>query len=70
MTLATTVPVPTLEQIPAAVHRLETLKTSLAKRSRATYEEHYSAAAFREGLLSAIAGTVSAIAHPELNECR
>lgn len=70
MTFSASVPISNLEQIPAAVHRLETEKTSLAKRSRATYDKHYSPAAFREGLLSAITGTVSAIAHPELNECR
>ncbi|MGB6484632.1 MAG: hypothetical protein WBE86_14190 [Candidatus Acidiferrales bacterium] len=54
MTFTTSVPVSTLEQVPAAVHRLETEKAELAKRSRAVYEKHYSPAAFREGLLSAM----------------
>jgi glycosyltransferase involved in cell wall biosynthesis len=54
MTFATSVPVSTLEQIPDAVRRLETDKKLLASRSRATYEKHYSAAAFREQLLSLI----------------
>jgi len=43
-----------LEQISAVVHRLKTEKNTLAKRSREVYEKHYSPAAFREGLLSAL----------------
>jgi hypothetical protein len=54
MSFGTSVTISTLEQIPAAVRRLKTEKGTLAKRSRAVYEKHYSPAAFREGLLSAI----------------
>jgi hypothetical protein len=56
MTYATSIPISTLQQAPAAVRRLQTEKNSLAKRSRAIYEKYYSPAAFREGLLSAISG--------------
>jgi len=54
MTFSASVLLSALEQIPAAVHRLETEKNTLAKRSREVYEKHYSPAAFREGLLSAL----------------
>ncbi|SRR6266851_4216743 len=54
MTLNTSVLVSALEQIPAAIHRLETEKSTLAKRSREIYEKHYSSSAFREGLLLTI----------------
>jgi hypothetical protein len=54
MTFNTSVLVTALEQIPAAIHRLETEKSTLAKRSREIYEKHYSPSAFREGLLLAI----------------
>lgn len=54
MTFGTSVLVSALGQIPAAIHRLETEKSALAKRSRGVYERHYSPSAFREGLLSAI----------------
>src|ERR1700678_840838 len=54
MTFATSVPVSTLQQVPDAVRRLEAGKKLLAIRSRAAYEKHYSAAAFRERLLSLI----------------
>jgi hypothetical protein len=54
MTFNTSVLVSALEQIPAAIHRLETEKSTLAKRSREIYEKHYSTSAFREGLLLAI----------------
>jgi hypothetical protein len=64
MTFATSVPVSALEQIPEAVHRLEREKDSLAKRSRAIYDKHYSEMAFREGLLSVISTGVSVQANP------
>jgi hypothetical protein len=54
MTFGTSVLVSALGQIPAAIHRLETEKITLAKLGRAVYENHYSPSAFREGLLSAI----------------
>lgn len=54
MTFGTSVTVSTLEQIPVAVHRLDKEKRVLAKQSRAIYENHYSPAAFREGLLLAL----------------
>lgn len=54
MTFGTSVPVSALEQIPYAIHHLESEKSTLAKRSREIYEKHYSTKAFREGLLSAI----------------
>jgi len=54
MTFGTSVMVSNLEQISAVVHRLKTEKNTLAKRSREVYEKHYSPAAFREGLLSAL----------------
>jgi hypothetical protein len=54
MTFSTAVLVSALEQIPAAIHRLETEKSTLAKRSRGIYEKHYSPSVFREGLLLAI----------------
>jgi hypothetical protein len=54
MTFRTSVLVSALGQIPAAIHRLETERSTLAKRSREIYEKHYSPSAFREGLLLAI----------------
>lgn len=54
MTFNTSVLVSALEQVPVAVRRLEMEKSTLAKRSRETYEKHYSPAAFRERLLSAL----------------
>jgi hypothetical protein len=54
MTFNTSVLVSALEQIPAAIHQLETEKSTLAKRSREIYEKHYSPSAFRERLLLAI----------------
>jgi len=54
MTFNTSILVSALEQIPAAIHRLETEKITLARRSRWIYEKHYSPSAFREGLLLAI----------------
>src|SRR6185437_689004 len=44
MTFGTSVTVSNLEQISAAVRRLETEKTGLATRSREAYEKHYSPA--------------------------
>jgi hypothetical protein len=64
MTFAASVPVSTLEQIPAAVHRLETEKNSLAERSRAIYEKQYSPTTCREGLLSAISAGAGVGANP------
>jgi hypothetical protein len=54
MTFGTAIPVSTLRQVPEAIRRLEIEKSTLAKRSRGIYEEHYSMKAFREGLLRAI----------------
>lgn len=54
MTFGVSIPVSALGQVPAAIRRLELEKNSLARRSRETYETHYSAKAFREGLLRAI----------------
>lgn len=54
MTFNTSVLVSALEQVPAAIHQLETEKSTLAKRSREIYEKHYSPSAFRERLLLAI----------------
>jgi len=54
MTFNTSVLISALGQIPAAIHRLETEKRTLAKRSREIYETHYSPRTFREGLLLAI----------------
>lgn len=48
------VPLASLEQAPASVHRLKAEKERLAKCSRAVYEQHYSPLAFRSGLLRAI----------------
>lgn len=56
MTFGTAIPISTLGQVPEAIRRLESEKTTLAKRSREIYETHYSANAFREGLLRAING--------------
>lgn len=54
MTFSTSVLVSDLAQVPAAIHRLETEKSTLARRSRGIYEKHYSPSAFRQGLLLAI----------------
>lgn len=54
MTFGTSVTVSKLEQIPVAVHRLETEKSTLARHSREVYEKHYSPGTFREGLVSAL----------------
>jgi hypothetical protein len=54
MTFGTSITISALGQIPAAIHRLESEKNMLAKRSREIYEKYYSTPAFREGLLSAI----------------
>lgn len=56
MTFGTAIPISTLEQVPEAIRRLESEKRTLANRSREIYETHYSAKAFREGLLRAING--------------
>jgi len=64
MTFGTSVMVSNLEQISAAVRRLEAEKTTLATRSREVYEKHYSPAAFREGLLSALNASPLACAAP------
>jgi hypothetical protein len=54
MTFGTSITISALGQVPAAINRLQSEKNTLAKRSREIYEKHYSTAAFREGLLSAI----------------
>ncbi|MGB6877087.1 MAG: hypothetical protein WBD87_13750 [Candidatus Acidiferrales bacterium] len=54
MTFDTSVVIQSLDQVPAAVLRLKGEKSTLANCSRSVYEKHYSPAAFREGLLSAI----------------
>ena len=69
MTFATSVAVSTLEEVPTAVRRLEMEKNSLAERSRKIYEKHYSAMAFREGLLSAISAGVSVGLIPYERRC-
>lgn len=64
MTFGISVMVSNLEQISAAVHRLETEKSTLAKRSREVYEKHYPPASFREALLSALNASPLACAAP------
>lgn len=54
MTFGASIPISALKHVPAAMRRLESEKRTLAKRSREIYETHYSAKAFREGLLRAI----------------
>ncbi len=56
MTFGSAIPISTLGQVPEAIRKLESEKSTLAKRSREIYETHYSAKAFREGLLRAING--------------
>jgi hypothetical protein len=57
MTFGASVSVSTLDQVAAAVRRLDTERESLGKGSRAVYEKYYSQAAFREGLLSVISSS-------------
>src|SRR5215469_210317 len=57
MAFGASVSISSLSQTQFAIRRLETEKLALAQRSREIYEKHYSPAAFRDGLLSAISSS-------------